>query len=153
MTKARKKSGVVSFFKKTKTRKEAKQKKTVKIGEKTNSPWNEANFMLGGVLAVMIIFLLVVSAAPIGQWLSSPPKSCEKNDLNCCDSDGGKNLFEKGYVYSDGRKLYTDICAGPYDYNSEKLSLVREGYCDKNGKPQTTTFSCEKGCSNGKCIE
>jgi len=69
------------------------------------------------------------------------------NETACTDTDGGINIYEKGYVeheaYGEMRKEY-DRC--------ESGEVIDEFYCNE-GIVNTKELICPNGCQDGACIE
>jgi len=61
----------------------------------------------------------------------------------CTDSDGGKEIYVKGYT-AIGNNKWIDTCNNP--------SEVNENYC-KDNKAYTDIFSCLDGCQDGACLK
>jgi hypothetical protein len=62
----------------------------------------------------------------------------------CTDSDGGKNLYVKGFVETSN-EYYTDYCT--YNYQ------LYEGSCSADSKLVIGHHGCSNGCYNGACID
>lgn len=64
---------------------------------------------------------------------------------NCSDSDGGVNLYVKGFInISNGySSVYTDRCTSSI--------LVLEYTCNPDGSGSGGTYNCVYGCSDGVC--
>ncbi len=72
-------------------------------------------------------------------------------ELNCVDSDGGKNYYIKG----ETSKIINDYTVGQVDKCSG--DFIVEAYCgadnkDGNDYKKAVDFKCSNGCSNGACI-
>ncbi len=73
---------------------------------------------------------------------------------DCVDTDGGKNLFEKGVVYykENGQVIgYVDTCrsgAGAY-YAADGIME----YTCESGTYQSSYLTCPNGCLDGACIQ
>lgn len=70
--------------------------------------------------------------------------------INCTDSDGGDNPYERGHVtlyyddtYESPTQYYGDYCQNSY--------RVNERYCDGNTLV-TAGRDCEFGCAEGRCF-
>lgn len=61
----------------------------------------------------------------------------------CDDSDGGLNLFAKGFATEDQKTLFTDFC--------DSDSKVREYAC-WNNRVEWGLHPCEYGCKDGACM-
>ncbi|MBD3355197.1 hypothetical protein GF361_04395, partial [Candidatus Woesearchaeota archaeon] len=80
--------------------------------------------------------------------------SCKKGEqeigifectLDCSDSDGGKNFYEKGKINGtlmSGPPIDEDICVG---------DDIRELFCNEEGFGEPMLHTCEYGCENGAC--
>lgn len=92
--------------------------------------------------------------------------SSNSTSFSCTDSDGGKNIYTKGYVngtLSSGDQVNnkSDFCF----YNNSEVSVcegvncfVYEGQCtldDEKGKyfVEFENYPCPNGCLNGACIQ
>lgn len=68
---------------------------------------------------------------------------------SCMDSDGGKNLFEKGTVklpyasHNKKREVLTDKCVGTY-------KIIE--YSCKDATYKKEVLACENGCLYGACL-
>ncbi|MFH1638095.1 MAG: excalibur calcium-binding domain-containing protein [Candidatus Woesearchaeota archaeon] len=71
---------------------------------------------------------------------------CENGKCKPCeDSDGGKDIYTKGYVYVDYRGNSYDEChTNPYK------EYVWERFC-LNGRYESDLIECPNGCSDGAC--
>lgn len=66
--------------------------------------------------------------------------------VECSDSDGGANIYEKGTAESEGQS-FVDECGV---YNGK--DVVNEAVCESTGA-KTIELSCLNGCKDGACIE
>lgn len=66
----------------------------------------------------------------------------------CVDSDGGKNLFEKGVTKYENRNTgYEDYC------KNENPGSVREYYCLLGDMTiKVKTYRCLGECKDGACV-
>ncbi|MFH1784964.1 MAG: Kazal-type serine protease inhibitor family protein [Candidatus Micrarchaeota archaeon] len=68
------------------------------------------------------------------------------NQNNCVDTDGGKDLFNKGVATSTNGSVFSDNCKG--------IQKVSEAYCELQ-TAKSEEFFCPTGyvCENGACKE
>ena len=87
-------------------------------------------------------------------WTMGTPKQCkcvdgvcvwENGYDSCYDADGGTNIYQRGYVFSD------QIPQGMRD-ECQNSSVLIEYICSSNGATNSTLVVCQKGCSNGVCV-
>jgi hypothetical protein len=82
-----------------------------------------------------------------------------KKSLQCGDTDGGKNYYEKGTASTFSTGGFEDCC---YNDRQAFFSLrcaaegpfVAESYCNSYNEPKRDDiFECPKGCKDGACIK
>ncbi|MBU1129447.1 MAG: hypothetical protein KJ949_02330, partial [Nanoarchaeota archaeon] len=74
-------------------------------------------------------------------------------DYACYVSDGGRNMYEKGILYSYGKKIGEEYC-------TDSSTAVSEGYCTPNGGATSDdvgvnygqSIKCPNGCVDGACV-
>jgi len=64
--------------------------------------------------------------------------------VQCTDTDGGKNYYEKGTVTDRYGEKYTDYCI-------DKKNLM-EYYCNEDGTSGSESYECPYKCEDGACI-
>ncbi len=75
--------------------------------------------------------------------------------LDCSDSDGGKNYFERGTAVGS-RALDTisplEIFKGSDVCYSRDANYLYEHYCDEKGYHKVEKVKCDGGCVDGGCV-
>lgn len=76
---------------------------------------------------------------------------------NCTDSDGGKNYFVKGDVYSivgpQAPESGEDSCmTEDFQYEGYIGAKLSEVYCTEDGRYAHEVVDCEFGCKDGACL-
>ncbi len=70
------------------------------------------------------------------------------NTMQCTDSDGGKDIYvygtADGGIQGNVHKSMGDSCADG--------KILQEAFCAESGTVGYTNFECEKGCSEGRCL-
>ncbi|MDP2629067.1 MAG: hypothetical protein Q8P15_04195 [Nanoarchaeota archaeon] len=69
--------------------------------------------------------------------------------VNCTDSDGGRNIYEKGYVTLNGQR-FDDYCS--YDFENNPEGVLQEFKCSDKGTLGQEGITCENGCLDGACV-
>jgi cysteine-rich repeat protein len=76
---------------------------------------------------------------------------CNLENVQCTDSDGGRNYYVKGTAIggdSNGYSNLTDFCAGG---GGVDIRTLREAYCSGN-TILAENYICPYGCNNGACL-
>ena len=91
-----------------------------------------------GILG-LILFLYILSVSFASAY-------DDNGNINCVDSDNGKNFLLRGSVSaSEDEYPLTDFCYGE--------NTLIEYYCNPDERINSITYQCEDGCKNGACIE
>jgi hypothetical protein len=88
---------------------------------------------------------------------------CVEQEMDCIDTDGGKDYYVKGDVsgkadsyyadkYDSKSRTSSDICSGASDL-PEYSGLLIESYCSEDGIVMTEDYYCPNGCEGGACKE
>jgi len=69
--------------------------------------------------------------------------------MACIDSDGGRDIYvygtADGGIQGNVHKTMSDSCAD--------TKTLQEAFCAESGTVGYADFECEKGCSEGRCVE
>jgi len=111
------------------------------------------NKKIGVFLVLNILCFSLVSAGWFSDLFNPTGNVVEDNQSNilqCSDSDGGINYYEKGsttgiFIGDSELITVTDIC-------SPELNFVKDYYCNDEGYIDDAEFECPNGCVNGACV-
>jgi len=78
------------------------------------------------------------------------PSLPESYGTKCIDSDNGKEYYTKGII-TRGSEKFEDGCNINGAFGSNP-NIMREYFCDEEGKMESEWYDCPNGCSDGACI-
>lgn len=118
----------------------------------------------------LIVIIIILAGGVYVYMQNNTPYQKDQGETICTDSDGGKNIYVKGWAKESNSKriIYVgeDTCAipndGPAKYTTGLPSCfgsncyVNKNYCGLYRDtifPQHKFVQCPHGCTDGACIK